>query len=538
MEGVPIISCPTGAVGRSAAIPSRMSERFLWGVSTSGYQSEGGFNGDGQPQNNWSEVERNGLVQRTGHAAEFWTRYEADFARARAMGCTAFRLGIEWPRVQPSTSTRELLDAPHELSPPPFDSTALDAYADRIAACRAAGLEPVVTLQHFTHPAWLGLDAWHEDRTVDAFETYVRKTVEHINARLVETHAVAPIHYYVTLNEPNILVQNTYLIPGFPGRKRGAQAAICALAHLLAAHVRAYNVIHDLHAARGWGEPRVTTNTFCSDTYYSEQAIYDLLSLRERGWHAGTAAPRLDALLARKAEEFRLALRAAKLPFRGGFFVWLGRRFHHLFNAIARRVFTNEHLAPFLRELEASPRERVFDYLGLDYYDPFAAHMFRPPSFSDLEVAPLNLRAWVMDSLTSKWWDWRLLPEGLHFFCAHYAREFARPVLIAENGMAYRRRSDNSRLGPRRDRHTRSEFLLRHVREVARIRREGIPLIGYMHWSLTDNYEWGSFTPRFGLFTIDYAHDAERLVEDQLGDRPSETYAKLIAETERDLAGA
>jgi beta-glucosidase/6-phospho-beta-glucosidase/beta-galactosidase len=518
-------------------MPRDMSEQFLWGVSTSGYQSEGGFNGDGQPQNNWAQVERAGLVQRTGHAAEFWTRYAEDFARARAMGCTAFRLGIEWPRVQPSTSARELIDAPRELDPPDFDLAALDAYADRIAACRAAGLEPVVTLQHFTHPAWLGLDAWHEDRTVDAFEIYVRRAVEHVNARLVAVHAVPPIHTYVTLNEPNILVQNTYLVPGFPGKKRGPESAIRALAHLLAAHVRAYNVIHDLHVAHGWPEPRVTTNTFCSDTYYSEQAIYDLLSLRERGWHPGTAPPRLDALFARKAEEFRVALRAAKLPFRGGFFVRLGRFVHRILNNVARRVFTNEHLAPFLRELEASPRARVFDYLGLDYYDPFAAHMFRPPSFGDLEFAPLDLRAWLMDSVTSKWWDWRLLPEGMRFFCAHYAKEFARPVLIAENGMAYRRRRDNSQLGERRDRHTRSEFLRRHIREVAHMRRDGLPLLGYMHWSLTDNYEWGSFTPRFGLFTIDYARDAERLVEDHLGDRPSETYAKLIRVTEQEVAG-
>jgi len=57
-----------------------------------------------------------------------------------------------------------------------------------------------------------------------------------------------------------------------------------------------------------------------------------------------------------------------------------------------------------------------------------------------------------------------------------------------------------------------------------------VPLLGYLHWSITDNYEWGTFTPRFGLFTIDYPNKAERLAEDYLGDRPSETYARLIAE--------
>lgn len=504
-----------------------MAGQFLWGVSTSGYQSEGGYNGEGQPQNNWANAERNGRAQVTGRAAEFWTRYEEDFARARAMGCTAFRLGIEWPRVQPSTSGEEL------ATPPPFDLAAIDAYADRIAACRAAGLEPVVTLQHFTHPAWLGIDAWHADRTVDAFAEYVRVTVERVNDLLVGSHAIAPIHFYVTLNEPNILVQNTYLVPGFPGKRRGLQGAIDALSRLLAAHVRAYNVIHDLYAARGWTSPLVTTNTFCSDTYWSEHAIYDLLSLRERGWQPGVP---LEPTFARQSGRFRRALKSANLPFAGGVFEALGRLAHRVFDWLAPRTFTAANLRPFLRELEASPRPRVFDYLGLDYYDPFAAHMFRPPTWADLEMAPLNLRSWVMECLTSKWWDWRLLPEGLHFFCTHYAREYDRPVLIAENGMAYLRRSDNSHLGLRRDRHNRSEFLRRHLVEVRKLRQEDCPLLGYMHWSLTDNYEWGSYTPRFGLFTIDYERGPERLVEDHLGDRPSETYARLIAQMEAALA--
>ncbi len=502
-----------------------MSDGFLWGVATSGYQSEGGYNGEGEPANNWAAAERAGRVQRTGRAAEFWSRYAEDFARVRAMGGTAFRLGIEWPRVQPSPSLEPL------GAPPEFDGAALDAYADRIAACRAAGLEPVVTLQHFTHPAWLGVDAWLEDRTVELFAAYVRTTVERMNQRLVAVHGVAPIRDYVTLNEPNILVQNTYLAPGFPGKRRGPQAGIEALARLLAAHVRAYNVIHDLHATAGWGEPRVTTNTFCSDTYWSERVIYDVLSLRERGWEPGH---RVESLFAAQAKALRRALAGARLPFRGGLMVTLGRLFHLLIDRVAPRTFTTENFAPVLRELAASPRARVFDYLGLDYYDPFAGHMFRPPSFADLEARSRSLHAWVMDGITSKWWDWRMLPEGLHFFCAYYAREFGRPVLIAENGMALHRRRDNTARHTRRDGLTRSEFLRRHVAQVQRLRVEGVPMLGYLHWSLTDNYEWGSYTPRFGLFALDYPNGTERLAEDHLGDRPAETYAALIAAATRE----
>ena len=117
---------------------------FLIGVATSGYQSEGGYNGP---------------------------RYRADFALARGMGLNAFRLSIEWSRVQPSFT-----NTPGRA--PAFDGEAVDAYADRVAACRAEGLEPVVTLHHFTHPAWLGVDAWLDDTTPEAFQRFVQYTLE------------------------------------------------------------------------------------------------------------------------------------------------------------------------------------------------------------------------------------------------------------------------------------------------------------------------------------------------------------------------
>ncbi|HYF36585.1 MAG TPA: family 1 glycosylhydrolase, partial [Prosthecobacter sp.] len=112
-------------------------------------------------------------------------------------------------------------------------------------------------------------------------------------------------------------------------------------------------------------------------------------------------------------------------------------------------------------------------------------------------------------------------------FCDYYARDYGRPVLIAENGMALRRKPDNV-ASFRSDRILRSQFLKLHVHQVVRIVKEGVPLIGYLHWSLFDNYEWGSYTPRFGLFSLDYAHNRERRVEDHYGDRPSVTYAALI----------
>ncbi|MGI8436979.1 MAG: family 1 glycosylhydrolase [Chthoniobacterales bacterium] len=76
--------------------------------------------------------------------------------------------------------------------------------------------------------------------------------------------------------------------------------------------------------------------------------------------------------------------------------------------------------------------------------------------------------------------------------------------------------------------HGRSEFLQLHLEEVEHLRAAGLPLVGYFHWSLFDNYEWGTYTPRFGLFSIEFDNGLKRVTQDHIGDRLAETYARLI----------
>ncbi len=490
---------------------------FLVGVATSGYQCEGGYNGPGQPQNNWAAHELAGKVARAGPATDFWNRYREDFALCRGIGLNAFRLGIEWTRVQPG--------GPCAAG---FDREAMDAYADRIAACRLAGMEPVVTLQHFTHPAWLGVDAWLQDSTPGLFERFVLETLRRVNDRLGDRHGQPPVAWYVTLNEPNMLVLNTYINRHFPGgREAGISVGIRAYNRLLAAHVLAYNAIHDLYESKNWPRPQVTMNTFCSDVYWSEHLLLDLLCLRENGIARGASAGYFSS----RAEAMRRSLERANLALRGDLFAIVGRAIHGAANFFAGRAATPGAFAFFLDTAERAKRAGSLDFLGLDYYDPFVSHMFRPPGFSDIEFPSGSLHGHLMAGLSSKWWDWHILTGGLHAFCGHYSRAFpGRGILIAENGMAQRCKADNKLCGVRRDRVTRSEFLTAHLREVRRMLDDDIPLLGYLHWSLTDNYEWGSFTPRFGLFRVDYANGLRRDAEDHLGDNPSATYARLIKE--------
>src|SRR5262249_14831034 len=145
-----------------------------------------------------------------------------------------------------------------------------------------------------------------------------------------------------------------------------------------------------------------------------------------------------------RAKELDAALVKAGLPFRHDLPYLVGRGLHSLADGFGYRAFDGQHFAFFLRELAASPRVGVFRYVGLGYYDPFLAHLIRLRTFADLEHKTKGLRVWLMDGVMRKWWDWRSLPEGLHFFCKYYAEDLGRPVLIAENGMALRRTPDNS----------------------------------------------------------------------------------------------
>ena len=102
--------------------------------------------------------------------------------------------------------------------------------------CVDRGLEPLVTLHHFTHPAWLGEDLWTRPDAVDRFRSWAELAVE----------ALAPsVRLWVTINEINVLFAESWLLGSFPpGRYLAHTDAALAASNLLAAHVAAYEVIH------------------------------------------------------------------------------------------------------------------------------------------------------------------------------------------------------------------------------------------------------------------------------------------------------
>jgi len=85
------------------------------------------------------------------------------------------------------------------------------------------------------------------------------------------------------------------------------------------------------------------------------------------------------------------------------------------------------------------------------------------------------------------------------------------PLLITENGMA---NLDWVALDGAVHDPQRIDFTARHLLSLHRAMQEGVPVLGYMYWSLMDNYEWNSgYDKRFGLIYVDYGTQ-ERIWKD------------------------
>jgi beta-glucosidase len=153
---------------------------FLWGTAISAYQSEGNnTNSDAWLMEN---IRPTMFKERSGDACDSYHRYGEDFAIAARLGFNCYRLGIEWSRIEPSEGA--------------FSNAELDHYARVLEACRAHGLRPIVTFNHFTTPLWFAARGGFE--VADAptlFARYCRKVAERLGGLM---------HLATTFNEANI----------------------------------------------------------------------------------------------------------------------------------------------------------------------------------------------------------------------------------------------------------------------------------------------------------------------------------------------
>ncbi len=490
---------------RAALAELELPRDFLLGTSTAGYQVEGGFNGEGEPANNWYSMEKSGRVPRTGVCCDFWRRWPEDLDRCTAMGLSAFRMGLEWARLEPRPE--------RPGGQPQLDPVALDTYARMLAGCWERGLRPCVTLHHFTHPQHAGDDLWlHSGRAIDLLVPAVLAAVEAINERLVGEHGQPPIDYFTTINEPFMLAGATHLLGMFPAPKHsfGFGFVRQMLQSLHLAHVALYRGLHALYLRRGWARPTVTLNPYATMLFESDLMLLHILMAPARGIGRDQL---LDHLRQEKAI-FEDKTRAAVAGLRSQGL--LRRGVEGL-----TRVFARQHIGPrdFSRLIDAvysgPPGERLLDAISFDFYDPYFG------DYVDLAL-PTVLR------LRQRPWTWRQVPAALPTFLELYGRVGGQelPVDLLEQGMCYRGPVGGG-AAPRPEGYRRAALLRAGVFACLQARAQGVPVRSSYHWPLLDNYEWGSFEPRFGIHGVLFEEGQRRLDTDILGDDVAGVYRAI-----------
>lgn len=156
---------------------------FLIGAATAAHQVEGNnTNSDiwimeNLPQSTFTEP--------SGLACDHYNRYEEDILYLKNAGLNAYRFSIEWARIEPEEGV--------------FDETAVEHYRKVLDFCWNNGIEPVVTLMHFSSPKWLIFKGgWAAEPTVADFARYAGYIAEQLGEKM---------HYVCTINEANMGLQ-------------------------------------------------------------------------------------------------------------------------------------------------------------------------------------------------------------------------------------------------------------------------------------------------------------------------------------------
>ena len=435
---------------------------FQWGPSTAAYQAEGG-----NLHSDWAAWEALGKIhgkQKNGKATDHFTRFREDFALASQINTNAYRFSIEWSKIEPERDR--------------IDEAMIAHYRTMILAMREQGLTPYLTLHHFTTPIWLmnfkdpGKGHFQTVETVKQFLEFVELVV----ARFGDL-----VDHYWTLNEPTILSMNGYLTGNFPPgvalppgevaralwmllRNKSLEQLIASspqgkmfvrsLYTLLLCHIRAYDLIKakDLVDADGDG---VAASVGLAHQYVALNA------------ETFRAFPAFGTMMDRFNNDLLRTLKSGKVD-----------------------IFGNIGLSPEEVSLPAATITNRMDVLGINYYTSLR--------FRDLlELAVTQFTGLKLGFLSkeksSDLMGIKVRPDGLYRVLKETYANYGWGLMVTENGIATH------------DEVFRTTYLVAHLIRIARLLDEGVPVRGYFHWSLIDNFEWHLGTaPRFGLIEVDY----------------------------------
>ena len=427
---------------------------FIWGVATSAFQIEGAVREDGRGPSIWDTYAHTRGKIRGGHNADVandhYHRYKDDVRLMQELGAKAYRFSIAWPRIFPNGTGQP-------------NAKGLAFYNRLIDAFLAAGIEPFPTLYHWDLPQALqDRGGWQSRDTAKAFADYAGYVAGQLSDRAKN---------FFTINEFFSIVDIGHR--GIDSIVDGKKMRIELAPGLRLSNAQLYQVRHNAVLAQGLSVQAIRANakagTRCGPA--------DNLS---------TAVPAIET-----PDNIRAAEIATREMNAGYLTVILEGKYIDAYLAAAGRdapKFTADEL-----KIISSP----VDFIGLNIYRPSAYVVasevglgFRPISFN--KSHPHMLASWHLLGPEAMYWAPRQLQSLWN----------TREIYITENGCAA---SDEISADGIVDDSDRIMFLRNHLGHLRRATAEGVPVKGYFHWSLMDNFEWSDgFANRFGLVYVDF----------------------------------
>ena len=403
---------------------------FMIGAATAAHQVEG----NNMHSDYWAQEQlpHTSFAEPSGIACDHYNRYEEDIRLLADAGLNAYRFSVEWARIEPEEGK--------------FDENEIEHYRKVIACCRENGVEPIVTLMHFTSPVWLiRKGGWEAESTVEDFRRYAAYVAEKLGSEL---------KYVCTINEANMGLQLAAIAKRF--RLMAEQAAKSA------------------KSAEGSVQVGMNFEKMMENMKYAAMENAGVFGTPQPQVFVSSRTPEGDALVLRAHRAAKEAVKALYPEIKVGITLSL----HDLQALPGGEKFAEDaweeefrHYLPYIQD---------DDFLGVQNY---TRTQYGPQG---------QLPAPEGAELTQM--DYEFYPEALEHVIRKVREDFKGDLIVTENGVAV---SDDSR---------RVEFIRRALRGVENCISDGIPVKGYCYWSLMDNFEWQKgFSMTFGLIAVDRA---------------------------------
>lgn len=426
---------------------------FLWGAATSAYQIEGGWNEDGKGPNIWDSFSHTpGKVHNNETGDIACDHYHRYLEDVALMK----KLGLQSYRFSINWA-RVLPQGEGEIN-----QAGLDFYSRLVDALLEAGIEPCVTLYHWELPLALHQrGGWLNPETARAFGQLAGIIAQTFDGR---------VRRYITLNEPQCVSDLGY---GSGVHAPGCRADLSTQAA----------VAHHLLLAHGYAVQALRAN--------SSSPIQVGIASTGSIFYPQQDTPENRAL----AYEATFSVRSGNLFSHSWFLdpVILG---HYPTGELP------QILADFVRQVPAKDLELIhqpLDFLAANIYsgdevDPHGNEIPRPTG-------------WPRTALR-----WSISPDSMRYGLIFLYQRYGLPLYVSENGQSC---NDRVFLDGKVHDPDRIDYLQRYLLALKEAITEGVPVKGYYHWSLMDNFEWHSgYDDRFGLIFIDYANDLRRIPKD------------------------